>query len=140
VCHLNLATALTALQKFDEAIESFEIAMKLSNRHSFSVNALLWTYCLKGDHGEAAGLMKELKARLETEYVPCAILAVSSAYLGDLEESISYLHKAFVDRDPMIILLNNAHWVPDSLRIDARFKTIMDEIGFPAKAPVQLAF
>lgn len=132
VCHLNLATALSALNNYEEAISEFEIAMKLSNRHSFSVNALLWTYCLKGEHEKARLLMHELKIRLETEYSPCAIMAVSSAYLGDVRESILYLQQAFEDRDPMIILLKYAHWVPDVLRNDSRFNAILDKIGFPA--------
>ena len=131
VCHLNLATALSALQKYDEAIPVFDMAMKLSNRHSFSVNALLWTYCLKGDFDKANDLMRELKIRLETEYAPCAIMAVSSAYLGDLNESISYLQQAYEDRDPMIILLKYAHWVPGILRTDPQFNAILNNVGFP---------
>lgn len=131
VCHLNLATSLSAMKKYDEAISVFELAMKLSNRHTFSVNALVWTYCLKGDYELANELMTELRTRIKVEYAPCAIMAMSSAYLGDLDESIEYLQKALDDHDPMLILLKYAPWVPDSLRNDARFTKILDEIGFP---------
>jgi TolB-like protein/Tfp pilus assembly protein PilF len=131
VCHLNLATALSALQKYEEAIPVFDMAMRLSNRHTFSVNALLWTYCLYGDYKRANELMDELRTRLQTEYAPCAIMAMSSAYLGNLDEAIQYLRTAFKDRDPMLILLKYAHWVPHGLRNDARFNEILEEIGFP---------
>ena len=77
------------------------------------------------------GVSKELKTRLETEYAPCAIMAVSAAYPGNMDKSISYLKTAFEDRDPMIILLKHAHWVPVRLRNDDRFNIIMDQIGFP---------
>jgi len=131
VCHLNAATALMALQRYEESILTYETAMRLSNRHPFSVNALIWTYCRAGHFNKAEELMIEIKERSLKEYIGSAITSISAAYLNNLDEAFIYLEKAYQDRDPMLILLKYEHWVPDTLRNDTRFQKILERIGFP---------
>lgn len=131
VCHINAGQTQMALHQYEEAISSYETAMKLSNKHHFIVNALIWTYCMTGRFEEAGKLMNELKERSLKEYITKTFTGISAAYLGNLDEAIDYLEKAYNDRDPILIMLKYEHWVPAALRDDPRFQNILERIGFP---------
>ena len=81
--------------------------------------------------GKANQLINEIKERSEREYVKNGLMAVSSAYLGKSDESISYLEKAFNEHDPVLLMLKHEAWVPKNLKNDERFQKIIDRIGFP---------
>ena len=136
VCHVNAGRTLMALHRYDEAIVSYEAAMKLSNRHHFTVNALIWTYCITGRLAEAEKLMQELVDRSSREYITKTFTGLSAAYMGNLDEAIVFLDKALQDHDPTLIMLKHEQWVPVPLRNDPRFQHILAKIGFPEK-PVE---
>ena len=75
--------------------------------------------------------MNEIKERSQREYVANGLMAVSSAYLGKSDESISYLEKAFSEHDPVLLMLKHEPWVPKNLKNDERFQNIIEKIGFP---------
>ena len=129
--HLNAGIIQMALKQYEEAIASYEIAMKLSNRHHFIVNALIWTYCITGYYDKARTLMNELKERSESEYIAKAFTGLSAAYLGDMDEAINFLEQAYIDRDPILIMLKYERWIPTLLEEDKRFQDIIERIGFP---------
>lgn len=131
LCHVNAGSTQMALQQYDEAISSFETALKLSNRHFFTVHAFIWTYCKIGRFDKARELMSELKERSQSEYVANTFTALSAGYLNDLDEAFNYLEKAYDDRDPVLIMLKYEQWVPAALREDPRFQQLLDRIGFP---------
>lgn len=131
LCHATAGTTQIALQQYDEAISSFEFALNLSNRNSFTVNGFIWTYCISGRSDAARILMNELKERSKSEYVANALTALSAAYLNDLDEAFGYLEKAYNDRDPILVMLKYEQWVPAILRADPRFQIFLDRIGFP---------
>jgi TolB-like protein/class 3 adenylate cyclase/Tfp pilus assembly protein PilF len=131
VCHINAGSTYMALKQYDEAISSFESAMKLSKSHFFSVHAFIWIYCLTGRFEKARILMNELKERSKTEYVANTFTGLSAAYLDDLDEAFDYLEKAYGDRDPILIMLKYERWVPAVLRDDPRFQNLLARIGFP---------
>jgi adenylate cyclase len=120
-----------ALGQFDEAISFFETSLTLSNRHSFTIHPFIWIYCVTGQPDKARVLMNELKDRSKSEYLSSALTALSAAYLHDMDESFDYLEKAFVERDPSLILLKYEPWVPEVLKADPRFQKILERIGFP---------
>ncbi|MEO6537288.1 MAG: CDC27 family protein, partial [Ferruginibacter sp.] len=130
-CHVYLASSQMSLQQYEESISSYKVAVKLSNRHPFPVNGLIWTYCLSGQAEKAIKLMNELRERAVTEYIANTLTGISAAYLGNLDEAFDYLEKAFNDKDPLIILLKYQHWVTPTLRADYRFQKLLQKIGFP---------
>jgi tetratricopeptide (TPR) repeat protein len=107
---------LLAMQRYEESIASFKRAMKISNRHHFAVNGLIWNYCLTGNVGKARSLMNELKERAEKEYIAKTFTALSAAYLGDMDEAFDYLEKAYNDRDPILLNLRYENWGPPRFR------------------------
>ncbi len=129
--HLNAGIIQMSLKHYEEAIASFNIAMKLSNRHHFIVNALIWTYCISGNTDKGRILMNELKERAASEYIAKAFTGLSAAYLGDLDEALNYLEQAFIDRDPILLMLKYERWIPEVLYADKRFQDLLARIGFP---------
>ncbi len=131
LCHVNAGRTQLALHQYEEAISSYESAMKLTNRHHFTVNALIWTYCIMNDFEKAHQLMNELKERSVSEYITKSFTGFSAAYLDDLDEAFDYLEKAYTDRDPILIMLKYEYWVPKAMRHDPRFQILLDKIGYP---------
>ncbi|MEP7165666.1 MAG: adenylate/guanylate cyclase domain-containing protein [Ferruginibacter sp.] len=131
LCYANAGRIQMALQQYTDAIFSCESAMKFSNRHHFIINELIWILCISGDSTAAGKLMDELKERSATEYIAKTFTGISAAYLGNLDEAIAYLEKAFEERDPILLMLKYERLVPVLLREDPRFKNILARIGFP---------
>ena len=119
------------MQQYEESMASFEKAMKISNRHHFAVNGLIWDYCLTGNMDKARNLMNELKERDEKEYIAKTFTGVSAAYLGDMDEAFDFLEKAYNDRDPILLNLRHEKWGPPQFRDDPRFQKLLERIGFP---------
>ncbi len=131
LCHIITGRTQMALGQYREAIASFESAMKLTNRHHFTVNALIWTYCIIKYFDNARDLMNELKERSATEYIAKAYTGLSAAYLEDLGEAFNFLEQAFLDRDPILSMLKYEPGVPQTLKEDPRFEKLLKRIGFP---------
>lgn len=132
ICLISEGNILMGLQRYEESMASFEKAMRISNRHHFAVNGLIWDYCLVGNIEKARSLMNELKERDSKEYIAKTFTAVSAAYLGDLDEAFDYLDQAYHDRDPILINLRHEKWGPQPFRNDPRFRSILERVEFPA--------
>jgi hypothetical protein len=63
--------------------------------------------------------------------MPGAYLAVSAAWLGDIDMAITYLESAYNDHDPILFTLKNAPDVPDTLRQDGRFQSLINRMNYP---------
>lgn len=120
-----------ALKRYQEAIDTFNYLIKISNRHQHALTALIWAYCSTGNFEEAGALMDELKKRSATEYIGCTYFGLSAAWLGDVDTAIEYLEKAYNDLDPILISIKYSPYVPVLLRNDPRFQNLLDRIGFP---------
>jgi tetratricopeptide (TPR) repeat protein len=131
LCRAALGCIYMALEQYDEAIASFEVALKLSNSNSFAAHPFVWINCLTGHIEKARMLMNELKERSKTEYLSSAFAALSAAYLNDLDEAFEYLEKAYEERDPLVTLLKFEPWVPAVLKNDPRFQKFLERVGFP---------
>jgi adenylate cyclase len=131
LCLVNAGSAQVALHQYEDAIAYFESARKLSSKQFMPVHGLIWCYCLTGRPEKARALMNELKERSKSEYVANTFTALSAAYLNDIDEAFEYFEKAFIDKDPILLLLKYVQWVPLHLRQDPRFQNLLDRIGFP---------
>lgn len=131
LCRLNEGNIYKSMERYEESILSYETALKISNRHHFAVNGLIWSYCSLGNLEEARILMNELKERSKKEYVAKTFYAVSAACLDDLDEAFELLEMAYEERDPVLLAIKYEKWVPASLKNDPRYQKLLDRIGFP---------
>jgi pentatricopeptide repeat protein len=131
VCHLYKGWAYLGLKQYEEAIQTFTYSMKITNKHHFSLNALILTYCMMGNFDEARVLLDELKERSAKEYIGWTVTALSMAFLGEPDKAFDYLERAYDDRDPVLLSLKYELPVPETLKADPRFQKILDKIGLP---------
>ena len=133
LCRLNEGALYLLLKRYQESVVSYEAAMKISNRHHFAVNGLIWTCCLMGNFERGHELMNELKERSKKEYIANGFTGISAAYLNNYDEAFEYLEKAYNDHDPVLLSMKYEKWIPDILQEDPRFKNLLEKIGFPGK-------
>ncbi|HUQ96712.1 MAG TPA: adenylate/guanylate cyclase domain-containing protein [Chitinophagaceae bacterium] len=131
LCRLYEGNAYMGMQQYENARNVFEKTMKISNRHPFAQNALIIIYCLLGELDKARTLMEDMRKRDVKSYTTRTFIALSAAYLGDLDEAFSYLDKAFEEHEPALLTLKHEHWVPENLKADLRFQNLLSRIGFP---------
>jgi adenylate cyclase len=131
LCYMNAGSIQLVLGRYEEALSYFESARKLSSKQLMPVHGLIWVYCQMGLRDKAEKLMNELKEKSKSEYVAPAFTAISAGYLNEVDEAFDYLEKAYVDRDPILLVLKYAQWIPVAIREDPRFQILLNRIGFP---------
>jgi Flp pilus assembly protein TadD len=119
------------LKRYGEAIHTFKNLIKISNGHQHAIHGLIWAYCANGDLQEAGKLLDKLRHKARSEYVAATNLAVSAALMGDISSALSYLDKAYNDRDAMLITIKHSTHIPDALRNETGFQDLLNRIGFP---------
>ncbi|HET6539606.1 MAG TPA: adenylate/guanylate cyclase domain-containing protein [Chryseolinea sp.] len=130
LCWVNMGVSQIALGQYEDAIFSFESVLRLSAKQIMPIHGLIWVYCLTGRKDQGYLLMNELKEKSKSEYVAPAFTAISAAYLNEVDEAFDYLEKAYAERDPALLVLKHARWVPLNLRKDSRFQSLLNRIGF----------
>lgn len=119
-------------KKYAEATGYLEFASKISNRSAFTQVDLIYLYTAKGSFDKAYAVMQELKNKLkEGEYVSSCIMGYAMAYLGDIEEAMKWLEKAYNEHDAYLYLIKHYPFVPEKLRKDSSFQSFLRKMNFP---------
>jgi eukaryotic-like serine/threonine-protein kinase len=134
LAHFFLASALTEIGKYEQAIEEIERGALLSGASPEQASAVTAEFLKAFRTGGPNGYwQKSLQGTLwEQEHGGTGTLELASAYarVGDKEKSLEWLQKAYEERNGNITLVNS---YPDykSLRGDPRFSTLLKRIGLP---------
>jgi len=128
LCQLNEGNAYFSMQHYEQAAMSFDLALKISHRHHFALNGLLWAQCKQGHLDKAKKLMAEIMKKTKTEYVGYTFTAISAAYLNNLDFAFECLERANEDLDPIALTIKNGSWFPPNLTSDDRFQMMADRI------------
>lgn len=131
VAYRMTGLAYVGLKKFDDAIETLQHALRLSKRFQWSLFDLAWAYSQNGNFSEMKELINELDARSATEYISPFHRGLAAAWNGNVELAITYMEKAYEDRDPILVTINSWPNVPDMLKNDPRCQEMIKKIGFP---------
>jgi TolB-like protein/Tfp pilus assembly protein PilF len=114
---------------FASAIATIERVRQAANDpHTLSTAG--YVYARSGDRHKALEILNELEKRSNQEYVTALHFAQVYAGLGDNEQALMCLDKAYNER---------AVWMPflkgdlkfDPLRSDRRFRELLKKVGFP---------
>ena len=132
LAHFHLGRAYVAKKMYPEAIAEYQKAQASLGEIPAIVMAIGYANAKAGDQSAARKALEELRAESKRRYVPAIYFAAVYAGLGDSEAGISWLEKAYQERDDYLIHLN-VDPMADSLRSDARFQTLVRKIEAGAR-------
>jgi tetratricopeptide (TPR) repeat protein len=128
VAHYELGQALAQKHMYDRAIAEFHKAIALSKPSVLFVANLGYVYAVSGRKEEAIRIIDDLQSRHDHDPSADADIALIYVGLGDHDEAMKRLNKAYEARFKASILLRPAF---DPLRYDARFQDLLHRIGLP---------
>jgi TolB-like protein/Tfp pilus assembly protein PilF len=123
-----LGFALIANSQPDEAIAVLEKAVSLTHRSPAVIGVLIRAYAHAGRRIDALRLLDELKRRQEKSYVPSAAFVNAYLGLGENEQALAWLDKAYQEQSNIMGLIK-VHPYFDPLRGDPRFKELVHRVG-----------
>lgn len=129
VGHFELGQALTQKHMYDDAIAEFQRSIALSERSVLFAANLGYVYAVSGQKEEAKKIIDDLQSQHDQDTSADAYIALIYVGLGDHDEAMSWLDKAYDARFKASILLHPAF---DSLRSDSRFQNLLHRIGLVA--------
>ncbi len=119
-------------KQYAEATPYLEFASKISNRSVFTQVDLIYLYTAKGSLDQANAVMEDLKIKLkEGKYVSSCIMSYALGFLGDIDEAMKWLEKAYDEHDAYLCIMKYYPWVPVKLRQDFRFQSFLKRMNFP---------
>ena len=127
--HMLLGWAYEQEGKFPSALDAFTKANRL-NDSSQVIASLGHAYAVAGQRAEAEKVIADLQKKSEHSYVSPYDVATIYAGLGDREQTLVWLGKAYEDRSGWLALWLNVDPKFDALRSDPRFQTLLRGIGF----------
>jgi TolB-like protein/DNA-binding winged helix-turn-helix (wHTH) protein/Tfp pilus assembly protein PilF len=131
--HLWLGQVYESKEMYGDAIAEFQKAIGVDGGSPPSLAALAHAYAVSGKRGHALRLLSRLK-ELELskqEYVSAYDLAVIYTGLGEKDQALKSLERAYEQRDGWIALWLKTDARLDPLRADQRFASLLRRIGLP---------
>jgi len=134
--HAHFHLGMTYLRKvaFADAIAEFQKAVSLSPNVTDYKGGLGYAYAVAGERAEARKLLEELKARSKQSYVPWFYIAAIYAGLGEQDQAIANLEKAYQQHEQGLAVMKREPMF-DPLRSDARFQELLRRMNLPREAP-----
>ncbi len=130
ISHSFLGRSYGQQREFSQAIAAFQKARQLEDAIPESLAGLGHAYAMAGKRAEAQKVLDELKARSKRSYVPPYNIAVVYTGLGEKDQALAWLEKAYQDRSFYLTWLKVDPEL-DSLRSDPRFQDLMRRVGLP---------
>jgi TolB-like protein/DNA-binding winged helix-turn-helix (wHTH) protein/Flp pilus assembly protein TadD len=128
VGHYELGQAYVQKHMYDEAIAEFQRAIELSGHSGAFDSSLAHVFAVSGRKEEAIKIVQELEARDDKNPSVGADIALIYVGLGDQDQAMIWLDRAYEARFKASILLRPAF---DPLRSNAQFKDLRRRIGLP---------
>jgi tetratricopeptide (TPR) repeat protein len=126
--HCTLAMAYEGKHQYEDAIAEYNKALALPVSRPFALTGLGHAYALSGKRGQAMGVLDELEKAARQQYVPAVYFAGIYSALGDADQSVKWLRKAYDERSDYVVYLRTDPWA-DSLRSDPRFQKLLELMG-----------
>jgi len=116
-------------RRYDEAIADFESARRIDNTPR-QLALLGYALGVAGKRSQATIILRQLKAISPQKHVEPWSLAMVELGLGDKDETVAWLEKAYLEQSPHLVGLKV---VPayDPLRNNPRFQQLIARIGLP---------
>jgi TolB-like protein/Tfp pilus assembly protein PilF len=125
--HWALGAARTYQGDFGEAVAAYRKAGELDASPMIR-GALAHVHALAGETEEAQAILSELKHAETDTYVPPYYLALIHLALGERDEALAYLERAYEERDGSLPLIKVDRRL-DALRPEPALQRLMSRVG-----------
>ncbi len=127
--HYDLGQSLLQKGQTQDAIAELQVMRKISGDSPFCWMALGHAYAVAGNRGAAMKALASLESTASSgHYVPAVYSAAIYAGLGDRDQAMKWLEKAYSERTEYLIYLK-VEPMADPLRSDPRFKDLVRRMG-----------
>jgi TolB-like protein/DNA-binding winged helix-turn-helix (wHTH) protein/Tfp pilus assembly protein PilF len=126
----NVAVCYALKKMYPEAIAISEKAVARRGRQTADLRFLALVYGLAGRKGETQKIIGELKERSRHHYVFPSVFAYAYLGLGDKDEALTFLERAYEEEDPALFWLKMSPLF-DPLRTEPRFQDLLRRVNFP---------
>jgi tetratricopeptide (TPR) repeat protein len=114
---------------YPEAIANLEMGIARSGRETSNLGYLAQVYGLAGRKSETRKIIGELKERSLHHYIFPSVFANAYLGLGDKDQALTYLERAYEEQDPFLFYLKVSPLL-DPLRSEPRFQALMRRVNF----------
>jgi eukaryotic-like serine/threonine-protein kinase len=128
--HVLLGWCFEQVGKTPEAIAEYRKASQMEDTITEPLAALGRGYALSGNRMEATRAIEELRQRAKRLHVSPYDIAIIYAGLGQKEEALAWLEKAYEERSWYLCLLSVDPKL-DAFRSEPRFQSLLRRVGFP---------
>jgi serine/threonine protein kinase/Flp pilus assembly protein TadD len=115
---------------YTDAIKEYETAIKLMGRDPSALALLGCAYAAQGKQADALKLLEEMKGIAKEKYVSPYDLALLYTSLGQKQEAIQQLNKAYEERSGWTIYVR-VEPMFDSLHAERGFSDLVRRLNFP---------
>jgi DNA-binding winged helix-turn-helix (wHTH) protein/Flp pilus assembly protein TadD len=128
--HWFLGWAYVQTAQYAKAVDAFQQAIALSACSPEMAAELGYAYAAFGKNDEARKILDELKESAGRVYVSPYCRALIHTGLGEKDQAMAWLGKAYQERVTMLIYLGRQPQF-DALRSDPRFADLLQRVGLP---------
>ena len=128
--HHVLGKAYLRKGMYEEAIAEFQMARRLFGDKPELVWGLGHAYTGAGKRTEALQMLRQLKEMSNRGYVPSFYIALLYVALGENDQALTWLEKAYEEHHPNMVWLKMDQCL-DPLRSDPRFQSRLRRMNFP---------
>jgi len=127
--HLVLGQAYEQKKMYDQAITELRRAVDISQNSPPPVAALARAYAVSGRTTEARKLLDQLMEQSKKRYVSPFYVAIVYAGLGENDQALDWIEKAYKDRSNAIVFAKVDPQL-DTLRSTPRFQSLLHRLAF----------
>lgn len=125
-----LGLAYVEKRSYTKARAELEMSFRLAGGSSLSRAELGYAYAVSGKRKEAERILEDLSSAPHQRYVSPYLLAIVHTGLGNQEQALVSLQKAYEDRADWLVYMN-AEPRFGRLRFDPRYQALVRRVGVP---------
>lgn len=131
--HIILGWAYEQKSMIKEAVDEFEGAIALSKDDSIALAGVGHAFGVSGQEKKAREILARLLEMSKRIYVPAYDVAVVHMGLGEKDQALEWLAKAYEERSGFLVYIKCDRRF-DTLHSDPRFDTLLKRVGLPPAA------
>ena len=130
LAYIYLSSSFACKSEFEQALATCQKALPIFGRHPVLLHEMARLYGRWGKRSEVLQLNEEIEMLSEKYSISPILFAWTSIALGDQEEAIAHIEKAFEKCDLLIPFFLNWPWPEvESLRSHPRIQAVMQKMG-----------